>query len=111
MMKQQPPTLSVPKSSRFEHAADICFDVLRNEAAHRVETDLAKDLRPMAQPSVENDASCVVERRSFPRRSNPRGPHTAEPFKPDDHRRMFPLDVASFSVPHEVFSRANGSGQ
>ena len=78
MMQQQARTVSVSKSSRFEHAADIRFDVLRIKATNRVETDLAKEPRTMAQPSIQNDAGCVVERRPLPLRSNARRPSIGE---------------------------------
>src|SRR5688572_24337114 len=111
MMQQQARTVWVRMSRGFEHAADICLDVQRIETTDRVEAELAKEPRTMAQSSVHNDASCVVKSRPLPAPTNAGGPYTPEPFKPDDHQRMFPLDVASFSVPHGVSSRANRCAQ
>src|SRR5438552_585241 len=100
MMQQQATTVAVRESSRLEHAADIRLDMVRIEAADGVETDLAKYARTVAQPSIQDDAGCVVEGRPIPFCANAGRPYAPEPLKPDDHRRMFLSHVvASFFVP------------
>src|SRR5437016_3901540 len=111
MVQQQARTAPIPKSRGFEHAADIGLDVPRIEAPGAVETNLAKESGTMPQPSVQDDTGRVVESCPFGHRSVPGGPHTPEPFKPDDHRRMFLSLVGSFSAPLGVASRVSGPGQ
>src|SRR5882672_7124042 len=107
MMQQQAATVSVGESSRLEHAADIRLDMLRIEASDGVETDLPKYSRTVAQPSIQDDAGCVVEGCPVPFCANAGRPNAPEPLKRDDHRRMFLLHaVASFFVPRALVSRA-----
>src|SRR2546426_12623298 len=107
MMQQQAATVSVRESSRLEHAADIHLDMLRIETTNRVETDLAKYARTVPQPSIQDDAGCVVEGCPRPFCDSAGRPDAPEPLKPDDHRRMFlSLAPASFFFPRALVSRA-----